>query len=417
VVIYSVNQIRTMNSKIIFLAALLLVFSSPGTRSEAEIETEAEQGVEISKRSSDLDLELLLEALQKENGEATVRVGEREAYRDEEETEEKVYESRNDVFVEKRWRDVYADEPNQRDLRVMNSVTEAQAKAILDLHNKLRRQEGSANMEVLRYNPKLAALGQTWSQRCRFEHGQPSFSVGDIGHKDLGQNIYAHTDQKFTVEQAVQAWYDEKADYQYNSMSCNPGKVCGHYTAVTWAKTTHVGCGMTFCPSISGLTNAHFIVCNYAPAGNFQGEHPFQKGKPCTKCDSGKFFCNNNLCDTSCNSEGANCQCKAECQRCSKKTADCKCNCAPGSTGPDCSEQCADKDPKCGANPGYPAFLCTMADPNWAFVKDKCPKLCQKCKMSKSNRACRSNGDERRMTALKRAMLGYLENELKDDEE
>lgn len=372
---------------------------------------------EREKRDADEDLEQLLQSIQNRVGRHDDDDDDRrEGMEDfEAEIDNRVYEARNDFVEERRWHEVYADTDNSYNSRAMNSITPAQSKDIVELHNKLRAGEGASNMEKLRWNPKLASLAQSWAQGCRFEHGQPAFSAQDIGHKDLGQNIYAHTDTKFTVEQAVQAWYDEKKDYQYNSMTCNAGKVCGHYTAVTWAKTTEVGCGLTFCPSISGLTNAHFIVCNYIPAGNFQGEHPFQKGKPCTKCDSGKFFCNDNLCDTSCNSEGANCQCKAECQRCSKKTNDCKCNCQPGSTGPDCSEQCADKDPKCGANPGYPAFLCTMTDPNWAFVKDKCPKLCQKCKSSKSGRACRS-GDARKATALKRAMLGYLENELKDDE-
>jgi hypothetical protein len=185
------------------------------------------------------------------------------------------YEQLDDVFVERRWLDTYAEAGEGR---VMNSITEKQAKVIEDMHNKLRRQEGSANMETLHYNPKLAALAQTWSQRCVFEHGQPPFSESNVGYQHLGQNIFAHTDPKFDVDMAVQAWYDEKKDYHYDSVSCAGGKVCGHYTAVTWAKTTEVGCGMTFCPSISGLTKAHFIVCNYAPAGNFYGREAIPEG-------------------------------------------------------------------------------------------------------------------------------------------
>jgi len=86
---------------------------------------------------------------------------------------------------------------------------------------------------IQRYNPKLADLGQKWSKHCRFEHGQPSFSEQDVGHKDLGQNIFAHESPAFKVEDAVQAWYDEKSDYVYNSLTCHPGKICGHYTAVS----------------------------------------------------------------------------------------------------------------------------------------------------------------------------------------
>jgi len=362
---------------------------------------------EVERREAEVDLEELLDAMQREQDQDS-GLNEKEAAAAE-------YEERNDVFVEKRWRDVYSDEQASwtRQDRVMNSITAEQAASITKLHNKLRGQEGSSNMETLHYNPKLAALAQTWSQRCVFEHGQPPFNPTDIGgYQHLGQNIYAHTDPKFAVEQAVQAWYDEKKDYQYNSMTCNAGKICGHYTAVTWAKTTEVGCGLTFCPSISGLTKAHFIVCNYAPAGNFQGEKPFLKGSPCTQCDSGKFYCNNGLCDGTCNSAGPNCQCKVSCQKCGKPTNDCRCNCQAGTMGPDCSMVCSDKDPKCGANPGLPSFLCTMTDPNWAFVKDSCPKMCGKCKAGNPS-GCK----KRDMSALKRLMVGFLEKELDEEEE
>jgi len=376
-----------------------------GSASEEE---EEKRGT--SKRDADLELERLLRDLQKRDD--SDEREDREARSELLDTP--VYESHNDIFIEKRWEPIYADSPyayTREGRAVMNSVSNQQANAIVDMHNKLRRQEGAANMETLHYNPKLARLAQTWSQRCIFEHGQPPFSQADVGYKDLGQNIFAHSKPDFKVEDAVQAWYDEKPDYHFDTMQCNSGKICGHYTAVTWAKTTQIGCGMTFCPSISGIAKAHFIVCNYAPAGNFQGEKPFVKGQSCSKCDSGKFYCNNNLCDSSCSSEGGNCQCKAACQKCSKKTSSCGCQCGPGSTGPDCSEECADKDPKCGANPGYPEFLCTMSDPNWAFVKDKCPKLCKKCQ---SGRSCRKR-DLAKISQLKRFMLGYLGNELEEN--
>jgi hypothetical protein len=265
-------------------------------------------------------------------------------------------------------------------------------------------------METLHYNHKLAALAQTWSKRCVFEHGQPPHTAVEIGYDPLGQNIFAHEDPKFDVEWAVKAWYDEKKDYHFESAACSPGKVCGHYTAVTWAHTTEVGCGLTFCPSISGLHKAHFIVCNYAPAGNFQGEHPYKKGPECTKCDSGSFYCNKGLCNSkTCKAEGKDCKCKAACKGCSKKTSKCRCECGPGSTGPDCSADCKDTHPKCGANPGWPEFVCENTA--WKFVKDKCPKMCGVCKPRAPGKPCRVGS---KISALKRIMLGYLDNELDD---
>jgi hypothetical protein len=120
---------------------------------------------------------------------------------------------------------------------------------------------------------------------------------------------------------------------------------------------------------------ANYIVCNYGPPGNFHGEKPFKKGPPCTGCDSGKFFCSNNLCDFNCN--GGSCSCMANCGKCGTKTSDCKCQCKPGFGGVACDEECKDKNPKCGGNPGWPAMWC---NPGHQFVLDGCPKLCNLCK-------------------------------------
>jgi len=50
-----------------------------------------------------------------------------------------------------------------------------------------------------------------------------------------------------------------------------------------------------------------------------------------------------------------------------------------------------------------------MTDANWAFVKDKCPKMCKKCKSGR-------NSDDKLMD-LKRLMLNYLKNEVEVQEE
>ena len=34
------------------------------------------------------------------------------------------------------------------------------------------------------------------------------------------------------VEDALTAWYEEKADYTYSTNACVPGRMCGHYTQV-----------------------------------------------------------------------------------------------------------------------------------------------------------------------------------------
>lgn len=69
----------------------------------------------------------------------------------------------------------------------------------------------------------------------------------------------------------VQAWYNEKQHYIFNSKKCKPGKVCGHYTQVVWAKSVKVGCAAVHCPSIllpksnKSWKDATFVVCYYYP--------------------------------------------------------------------------------------------------------------------------------------------------------
>jgi hypothetical protein len=291
------------------------------------------------------------------------------------------YESRSDIFVDQRWHPVHSKD--QRQTSRSSGVTEQQKNECVDKHNDLRRGEGSSSMFKLRWNDQLANLGQQWSDRCVFEHGQPWFDSNSLGYKDLGQNIWAHTSPDFDIKKAVQDWFDEKSDYYYDSKSCNSGKVCGHYTAVVWDDTKEVGCGVTLCGSISGMSNAHFIVCNYGPPGNWAGDAPFEKGTPCTQCGTGKFYCNNGLCDDTCNSEGPNCQCAASCKNGGQAQGNCGCQCSGGFTGPDCSKQCADIDPQCGANPGYPDVFCDF--PGFEFMHEKCPKLCKQCSAKKSD--------------------------------
>lgn len=53
-------------------------------------------------------------------------------------------------------------------------------------------------------------------------------------------------------------------------------KNVGLYAQIVWAKTTHIGCGVTRFQEKPGSTNSSstFLVCNYGPAGNTDGD-PF----------------------------------------------------------------------------------------------------------------------------------------------
>ena len=50
----------------------------------------------------------------------------------------------------------------------------------------------------------------------------------------IGENLYvtSTSNPEVTMNTAIQAWYDEISNYNYDSNTCEPGKACGHYTQV-----------------------------------------------------------------------------------------------------------------------------------------------------------------------------------------
>ena len=106
------------------------------------------------------------------------------------------------------------------------------------------------------------------------------------------------------LEGAVQDWYDEIADYDYEHRSCT--SACGHYTQVVWATTTTLGCGTKRCGADTnagvalGGRETTILVCNYAPPGNTAGQKPYIAGETCAACPDS---CEDGLCT----SEAASC--------------------------------------------------------------------------------------------------------------
>jgi len=149
--------------------------------------------------------------------------------------------------------------------------------AFVTAHNKWRAADGVK--ERLSYSTSLAKSAQAWADklkktnRCQMRHSDPDGKYGENlywgsalqwsdGRKEL---------QKVTPEQVVDSWGSEKADYDYASNSCQPGKMCGHYTQVVWRDTKTVGCAVAVCED----SKQQVWVCQYQPAGNWIGEKPF----------------------------------------------------------------------------------------------------------------------------------------------
>jgi uncharacterized protein YkwD len=124
------------------------------------------------------------------------------------------------------------------------------ASSCANLHNSLRAKHSAPPVT---WNSTLSdyALEYLSKQNCVFEHsGGPYGENIAMGYSDA-------TD-------AIQAWYDEVKDYDYNAgqFSMNTG----HFTQVVWKETTQIGCNKVDCGS-----SGSFFACEYYPAGNVIG--------------------------------------------------------------------------------------------------------------------------------------------------
>ena len=67
--------------------------------------------------------------------------------------------------------------------------------------------------------------------------------MGAAGYEYVGENLFATTDPNLDPTEAVRDWYSEKEFYDYESNTCDPNQMCGHYTqvSVVWMPPVVVG--------------------------------------------------------------------------------------------------------------------------------------------------------------------------------
>jgi hypothetical protein len=259
-----------------------------------------------------------------------------------------------------------------------STLTSVQQQRLVDEINNKRRDRRASDMYKIHWNSNLAKMAQFWSSKCQFKHGNPVFEASALGFNRVGTNIWG-SEGPFDVTAIVKQWNDQRANFSMTTQNCLPDTVCGSYKQLVTSFTTEVGCGLSFCPRLDYLSNAQFVVCYFAPPGNYYEERTFTLGAPCTACKYGQFYCNDNLCDNTCTSPGADCECKADCH-CGKETPDCRCICPAGSSGVHCGNPCDDDKACKGLRPQWGPGHCNE---NFPFVSEICPKMCNKCTAGK----------------------------------
>lgn len=140
----------------------------------------------------------------------------------------------------------------------------------LRAHNVERRLVGVK--DLVWYAP-LAKDAQAWAdyiaQKNVMEHAN---------QKTYGESIWYNRAGMRTVGAMIAGWSIEKTMYIVGakhpriSTTGNWHHV-GHYTQMVWSGTTHVGC------AVSRAKGRDWLVCRYAPLGNFWGQAAYDVTK------------------------------------------------------------------------------------------------------------------------------------------
>jgi hypothetical protein len=147
--------------------------------------------------------------------------------------------------------------------------------SILATHNEARCAvtPAAASMPAMQWDGLLAQVAQNHANAGVFTHNplrtQAYLELGGSG--SVGENLAISP----SGPGGANLWVDEGTGYVLGPLDTSDVISFGHYTQVIWAASTKIGCGVA---NISAPISGRFLVCNYAPAGNFGGQPPYIAG-------------------------------------------------------------------------------------------------------------------------------------------
>uniref|UniRef100_A0A3B3V8K6 SCP domain-containing protein n=1 Tax=Poecilia latipinna TaxID=48699 RepID=A0A3B3V8K6_9TELE len=153
--------------------------------------------------------------------------------------------------------------------------------------------QGCPKWVLEKWDPNLKLVAESYAAKCIWNHN-PALD-------DTGENLFVSSGP-LDLRDALEKWFLEHLDFDYQNNSCDEDKMCGHYTQMVWADTHRVGCAFHLCNTMEGLDleRASFLVCNYFPAGNYEDQRPYVEGDWCSSCPENLQECENNLCGRKC---------------------------------------------------------------------------------------------------------------------
>lgn len=149
--------------------------------------------------------------------------------------------------------------------QVVATPTEIVADRLLAAHNTERLRLG---LKPFTWRAKLAGDAKKWAQTLAvsnmFEHAPVAANGGE------GENLWYGTRDAYTPEEMIGFFIDERKAFKRGTFpdvsTTGRWQDVGHYTQLVWQDTREVGCAI-----VSNRTR-DYLVCRYAPAGNFIGK-------------------------------------------------------------------------------------------------------------------------------------------------
>ncbi|RAK85923.1 SCP-like extracellular protein [Aspergillus costaricaensis CBS 115574] len=160
-----------------------------------------------------------------------------------------------------------------------STATSAYQSAVLYNHNVHRSNHSASSVE---WSSDLESSAYTLAAKCVYEHDT---SIDGGGY---GQNIgYGVEASEIGVMITNLMYNDEMGYYTDLYGEADPDMTYfdnwGHFSQIVWAATTHVGCATVTCDSLGNVDASEalpFTVCNYSPAGNYEGEYATNVKRP-----------------------------------------------------------------------------------------------------------------------------------------
>ncbi|KAJ4934326.1 hypothetical protein JOQ06_007124, partial [Pogonophryne albipinna] len=118
--------------------------------------------------------------------------------------------------------------------------------------------ETNIHSYIQKWDANLKVIAEGYAAKCIWNHNPDLM--------ETGENLFAGTGP-LDIREALEKWFLEHLDHDFQNNSCTEDKLCGHYTQMVWADTHRVGCAFHFCNNMQGLNweRVSYLVCNYYP--------------------------------------------------------------------------------------------------------------------------------------------------------